>query len=168
VTTPAAARRFVRTALESVEADPAVIESAELLTDELVTNAIVHAACKSHLFIRAVKGVVRVEITDPDDHLPSMAAPDPDALGGRGLIIVNGLASAWGVEPTPTGGKTVWFELSPLRHHAREDAPTVAARKPTVAGYRGGAAGSCAGQPRPARSSPTLSTDPPGRDRDAP
>jgi anti-sigma regulatory factor (Ser/Thr protein kinase) len=120
VTTPAAARRFVRSALESVEADPVVIETAELLTTELVTNAIVHAGCTSHLFIRAARGVVRVEITDPDDRLPSMAAPDTDALGGRGLIIVNGLASAWGVEPTIGGGKTVWFELSPQSHHALE------------------------------------------------
>ena len=114
MTTPAAARRFVRTALESVEADPVVIETAVLLTDELVTNAIVHAQCRSYLFIRAVHGVVRVEITDPDDRLPAMAAPDTDALGGRGLVIVNGLSSAWGVEPAGSG-KTVWFELSPLR-----------------------------------------------------
>ena len=116
VTTPAAARRFVRSALESVEADPVVVETAELLTDELVTNAIVHAGCKSHLFIRAVKGVVRVEVSDPDDHMPAMAAPDVEALGGRGLVIVNGLASAWGITPTDSG-KTVWFELSPLSHH---------------------------------------------------
>ena len=117
VTTPAAARRFVRAALESVEAEPVVIETAELLTDELVTNAIVHVGCKSQLFIRAVGGVVRVEVTDPDDRLPSMAAPSADDLNGRGLIIVNGLASAWGVEPTADGGKTVWFELSPLSNH---------------------------------------------------
>ncbi len=117
VTTPAAARRFVRTALESVDTDPAVIETAELLTDELVTNAIVHAHCKSYLFIRAAKGLVRVEVTDPDDRLPSMAAADTDALGGRGLVIVNGLASAWGVERAVDGGKTVWFELSPPSHH---------------------------------------------------
>jgi anti-sigma regulatory factor (Ser/Thr protein kinase) len=116
VTTVAAARRFVRAALESVDADPVVIETAELLTDELVTNAIVHARCKSYLFIRAAKGVVRVEVTDPDDRLPSMAVPDTDPLGGRGLLIVNGLASAWGVEPAGAG-KTVWFELSPLGHH---------------------------------------------------
>ena len=116
VTTPAAARRFVRAALESVEADAVVIETAELLTDELVTNAIVHAHSKSYLFIRAAQGVVRVEVTDPDDRLPSIAASDTEALGGRGLVIVNGLASAWGVEPAGAG-KTVWFELSPLSHH---------------------------------------------------
>jgi anti-sigma regulatory factor (Ser/Thr protein kinase) len=164
VTTPAAARRFVRAALESVEADPVVIETAELLTDELVTNAIVHADSKSHLFIRAVKGVVRVEITDPDDRLPTMAVPNPDALGGRGLVIVNGLASAWGVEPTTEGGKTVWFELSPLSHHALGGVPTVAGRKPTVAGYRGGA-GPSAEPSRPAGSSRTISP-PSGGDRD--
>jgi anti-sigma regulatory factor (Ser/Thr protein kinase) len=117
VTTPAAARRFVRAALESVETDPVVIETAELLTDELVTNAIVHAHCKSYLFIRAAKGLVRVEVTDPDDRIPSMVTPDTDAVGGRGLVIVNGLASAWGVQRATEGGKTVWFELSPLSHH---------------------------------------------------
>lgn len=112
MTTPAAARRFVRSALESVEADPLVIETAELLTTELVTNAIVHVRSKSQLFLRAARGTVRVEVTDPDDRLPSMAAPNADDVGGRGLVIVNGLASAWGVERTDSG-KTVWFELSP-------------------------------------------------------
>lgn len=93
-----------------------VIETAELLTTELVTNAIVHASSKSQLYLRAAGEVVRVEVTDPDDRLPTMGASDVDALNGRGLVIVNGFASAWGVEPT-TGGKTVWFELSPLSHH---------------------------------------------------
>ena len=114
VTTPAAARRFVRAALESIEADQVIIETAELLTDELVTNAIVHAQSKSYLFVRALKDTVRVEVSDPDDRLPSIANTDTDALSGRGLIIVKGLASAWGVERATNGGKTVWFELSPL------------------------------------------------------
>src|ERR1044072_5932634 len=118
VTTPAAARRFVRGAPESVGADPVGIETAELLTDELVTNAIVHARCKSYLFIRAAKSVVRVEVTDPDDRLPTMSAPGTDDVSGRGLVIVNGLASAWGVERTKDGGKTVWFELSSLARAA--------------------------------------------------
>jgi anti-sigma regulatory factor (Ser/Thr protein kinase) len=112
MTTPAAARRFVRTALESVEADPRIIETAELLTTELVTNAIVHVGSKSQLFLRVARGIVRVEVTDPDAHLPSMVAPNVDDVSGRGLVIVNGLASAWGVDRTDTG-KTVWFELSP-------------------------------------------------------
>ena len=116
MTTPAAARRFVRSALESVEADSRVIETAELLTTELVTNAVVHVGSKSQLFLRVTRGTVRVEVTDPDDRLPSMAAPNVDDVGGRGLVIVNGLASAWGVERTDIG-KTVWFELSPPSNH---------------------------------------------------
>jgi anti-sigma regulatory factor (Ser/Thr protein kinase) len=93
-----------------------------LLTDELVTNAIVHAHTKSYLFIRALRDLVRVEVTDPDDRLPSMGSPDTEDLGGRGLVIVNGLASAWGVERTTEGGKTVWFELSPLSTRAAGEA----------------------------------------------
>ena len=111
VSTPPAARRFVRSALESVETDPLMVETAELLTTELVTNAIIHACCKSRLYIRALRDVVRVEVSDPDDRLPAMAEPDPDALGGRGLVIVNGLASKWGIDRPDGGGKTVWFEL---------------------------------------------------------
>lgn len=117
MTTPAAARRFVRAALESVETDEVVIETAQLLTDELVTNAVIHAHSKHYLFIRAAQDVVRIEVTDPDDRLPAISPPDTGALGGRGLVIVNGLASAWGVERGASGGKTVWFELSPLSHH---------------------------------------------------
>ena len=119
VTTPAAARRFIRAALGSVEADPVVIETAELLTTELVTNAILHTGCKSEMFIRAAGDVVRIEVSDDDPHLPSMAAIDVDALNGRGLVIVNGLATAWGVEPTDSG-KTVWFELSPLSNNGTD------------------------------------------------
>lgn len=96
-----------------------MVETAELLTDELVTNAIVHAHSKSYLFIRALRDIVRVEVTDPDDHLPAMAAPEADAVAGRGLVIVNGLASAWGIERATDGGKTVWFELSPRSHKDR-------------------------------------------------
>jgi anti-sigma regulatory factor (Ser/Thr protein kinase) len=65
VTTPAAARRFVRAVLESVDADPVLIETAELLITELVTNAVVHVGSKSQLFIRAAGGSVR------DDGRPS-------------------------------------------------------------------------------------------------
>ena len=34
----------------------------------------------------------------------------PDVVGGRGLMIVERLATAWGSDPSPTG-KSVWFRL---------------------------------------------------------
>ncbi len=57
---------------------------------------------------------MRVEVADPGGEgfaKPSVSRPPPpDALGGRGLLIVDRVATRWGVE---TGRPTrVWFELS--------------------------------------------------------
>ena len=52
--------------------------------------------------------VIRIEVRDASEHLPSVMAPRTDAERGRGLRIVNELASSWGVEPE-LGGKVVWF-----------------------------------------------------------
>jgi len=42
-----------------------------------------------------------------------MAEPDPLAPLGRGVMLVDRLASRWGVEPQ-CEGKVVWFELPRL------------------------------------------------------
>jgi len=60
--------------------------------------------------VSATTSSVRVEVSDDDSRLPVLAAPDPDALGGRGLAMVDLLASAWGVREEAVG-KTVWIEL---------------------------------------------------------
>ena len=91
---------------------------AELLTTELVADAIVHAGCKSRLFIRAAKGIVRVEVSDPDDRQPTLAALDVESLrSGTPGHRQRPRLRLRGVEPTTGSGKTVWFELSPLSHH---------------------------------------------------
>jgi hypothetical protein len=41
-----------------------------------------------------------------------LKALDPDGESGRGLLIVDSLASAWGVDTVP-GGKRVWFRIEP-------------------------------------------------------
>jgi len=53
---------------------------------------------------------VRVEVSDDDSRLPVLADVDPDALGGRGLALIDVLATAWGVREEDVG-KTVWVEL---------------------------------------------------------
>jgi serine/threonine-protein kinase RsbW len=61
--------------------------------------------------VRATTGRVRVEVTDPGSGFskPRVGPPAPDALGGRGLLIVDRLATRWGVS---SGSPTrVWFEL---------------------------------------------------------
>jgi hypothetical protein len=36
----------------------------------------------------------------------------PDEHGGRGVLILDALATSWGVQGHPGSGKTVWFELA--------------------------------------------------------
>jgi hypothetical protein len=56
--------------------------------------------------------VVRVSISDSNPELPAVGpSPDVTAEGGRGVLLVSTLASRWGVEALPCGGKAVWFEL---------------------------------------------------------
>jgi hypothetical protein len=54
---------------------------------------------------------VRVEVDDESPEFPVLAQPDDaSALHGRGLVLVDALASDWGTRPNERG-KTVWFEL---------------------------------------------------------
>jgi anti-sigma regulatory factor (Ser/Thr protein kinase) len=116
--TPGAARRFVRRALESTDSEFA-LDTAELLTSELVTNVVVHVGSSSELVITTTDGGVRVEVTDHDGRLPAIQAAGADATHGRGLAIVDALADAWGVDGRADNGKTVWFELSRGRTASR-------------------------------------------------
>lgn len=108
---PAQARQVVRAALQDVS--PEVIGIAELLTSELITNAIIHARSEPIMAIQVeeTNRYVRVEVEDSSPFLnlrPLHVKPsDPH---GRGLAIVFSLASRWGVEPREHG-KAVWFEL---------------------------------------------------------
>ena len=106
--TPAQARSIVRRMLAVWDADDDV-KVAELLTSELVTNAVRHAATAIELRIEAEELTVRVEVTDNATGMPHIR--DDPGVGGYGLRIVEQLATRWGFDPTPDNGKTVWFEL---------------------------------------------------------
>ncbi|HEX2851034.1 MAG TPA: ATP-binding protein [Acidimicrobiales bacterium] len=107
----AAARRFVAQALEIDGVDHEVVDLAELLTSEIVTNAVVHAAGPAEVGVDRVGDAVRVEVVDAASALPDLRHVAPDAASGRGLAIVDALATRWGVQPRGTSGKVVWFEL---------------------------------------------------------
>lgn len=87
---------------------------AALLTSELVTNAVVHGCADVDLLVRESRGVVRVEVGDTSDRMPVPRPASLDALGGRGLFLVDHLADAWGVERRQRG-KAVWFEVRTRR-----------------------------------------------------
>lgn len=107
---PAAARRFARSVVADIEADADLRDAVELLVSELITNAVVHAASAPCLSVVLAPGSVRVEVHDDDPSPPNRREPDADRPGGRGLLLLEQLASDWGWRPDG-GGKVVWFEL---------------------------------------------------------
>lgn len=107
----AVARRFVREVLDAWDCDDAE-ELALLLTSEVVSNAVRHAA--TELVVRLCFDddamLLRIEVADGDARLPVVQRPPADATGGRGLLLVEALSRRWGADATD-GGKVVWFEL---------------------------------------------------------
>ncbi|MGW4568168.1 SpoIIE family protein phosphatase [Streptomyces sp. NPDC004561] len=105
----ASARRFVRAALGGVAPD--VVETAELLTGELVTNAVLHARTEVEVRAKGAADRVHVQVTDerPDRGLTPHECL-PYAATGRGLALVQELSSDHGVR-VDADRKTVWFEL---------------------------------------------------------
>ncbi|MFE3165702.1 ATP-binding protein [Streptomyces sp. NPDC059224] len=90
---------------------PGRSEIAELLTSELVTNALVHTDREAVLTAVVGPSQLRVEVRDFVGRRPRVCAPDTgDGTHGRGMVLVDSLADAWGVQPHEVG-KSVWFEL---------------------------------------------------------
>ncbi|MET7547454.1 ATP-binding SpoIIE family protein phosphatase [Streptomyces sp. NPDC005479] len=131
---PAAARRFVRAALAewtglglpaAVGFSDRLADDAVIVSDELVTNAVVHAGTTVELLFRleeAAEGEAAALVLEVADHHPARsvrserpgpvpaADPDDPAEVGRGLQIVAALAERWGITYR-TGLKTVWARL---------------------------------------------------------
>lgn len=102
------ARHWIADQLRDVPAE--VSECAALLTSELVTNAVLHAATPFTVTLHLMADRIRVDVADSSPIAPSLKDYAADAATGRGLTLFNTLASDWGVQPV-MGGKIVWFEL---------------------------------------------------------
>ncbi|MER7845777.1 SpoIIE family protein phosphatase [Kitasatospora sp. NPDC096077] len=101
-------RRFTRETLAAWGLD-ALSDGAELLTSELITNALVHAGSPTQLRLFCNR-VLTVEVADRDDETPRIRRARNEDEGGRGIHLVNELAHRWGSRRTGEG-KVVWFEL---------------------------------------------------------
>jgi PAS domain S-box-containing protein len=66
----------------------------------------------SEFVLRLRRGAasIWVEVFDPDLRLPRLRTAGATDEGGRGLYLVEQLATRWGSRPTPEG-KAVWFEM---------------------------------------------------------
>ncbi len=119
------ARALVRTALAELK-HTADSDTAELLTAELVANAVKHTAGSGpiELVVELLPTGCQVEVHDPDPAAPGdltqphRGAPDPWDEHGRGLLLIRTLSSSCGHRPTESG-KAVWFRL-PVVPHQRQ------------------------------------------------
>ena len=90
-----------------------VVEDAELLVSELLTNAIVHGGGTSvtvnvlHLDRRLL-----IEVTDASPARPAVRGAGPEDERGRGMLLVEAIASAWGSRRELGRGKTTWCTLA--------------------------------------------------------
>jgi anti-sigma regulatory factor (Ser/Thr protein kinase) len=87
-----------------------VAEVSALLANELVANALAHGEGSISLSTEICVDCIRVAVTDEGTVLPVLRESNPTAENGRGLSIVDALATRWGVDPAGHG-KSVWFEL---------------------------------------------------------
>jgi|GEM_PF-2732479 len=91
--------------------DPEVVEVIELLTSEVVTNAVLHGEGSVELDVTRIDRFIRISVSDEAVRLDLGPAPvNVEASTGRGLLLVESLATSWGVDELPSG-KRVWFEM---------------------------------------------------------
>ncbi|MFJ9903255.1 SpoIIE family protein phosphatase [Streptomyces sp. NPDC101152] len=107
------ARHMIRAAVRAWGAQERADE-VELVADELITNALMHTEGAAVVTLRVLTGGgerrLRVEVEDSSSALPRRREAGESGVSGRGLLLVDLLTDAWGVEARG-GGKCVWCEF---------------------------------------------------------
>ncbi|MFH8799695.1 ATP-binding protein [Streptomyces sp. NPDC017936] len=93
------------------------VDDCTLMISELVTNAILHGRSDEEWVVRVEwfrEGTsLRVEVHNPG--FPAsvrLRRPDADEAHGRGLLLVDSIATSWHSGPSRFGGTVVSFELA--------------------------------------------------------
>lgn len=108
---PATARRVVDAVLPAWDYDDLRFD-AELVVSELVTNAVMHAPGADTLELELIRreSGLRIALADGSAVRPIIKELSEEHTSGRGMVIVQAVASAWGSEEQP-GGKRVWVDI---------------------------------------------------------
>jgi anti-sigma regulatory factor (Ser/Thr protein kinase) len=104
------ARRHV-TAVCQQSAQDQLCPAVQLVTTELVANAVRHARTGVRLSVRPTTTGMLVEVADDSPRMPERRDPGLFDESGRGLWLVDAMAARWGVE-RESPGKRVWAELT--------------------------------------------------------
>jgi anti-sigma regulatory factor (Ser/Thr protein kinase) len=109
---PATARLSLRQTCTAWSLPEAVVDTAELVVSELVTNAVVHAHSPSLLTLSQTGSTLRIAVRDYRlTPIPRPRPIDIAAPRGRGLHLVTAVTDTWAVDQHPDG-KTVWALLA--------------------------------------------------------
>jgi anti-sigma regulatory factor (Ser/Thr protein kinase) len=126
---PARARALVRAQMAGFSEE--AVTAVELMTSELVTNAVVHGSTSIEVELRQEAVIWRVAVTDGCRERPMPKNPHERDPHGRGLLIVQSLAQEWGVVEN-RAGKSVWFTLA-CQQTGPQLLPESEARSQTIA-----------------------------------
>jgi anti-sigma regulatory factor (Ser/Thr protein kinase) len=110
---PRQARAFIRDILREWRVEEPTTDAAELCVSELVTNAVIHTGTSAELTAQLDEEFLTVLVRDGGTSgsvKTPQSAPDPMTISGRGLGLVDAVATAWAAEEN-ADGTTVWFEI---------------------------------------------------------
>src|ERR1700759_4733354 len=98
----ARARRLVAETLAG-SALGVLVDDAQLVATELVTNALLHGTPPVQLTVEMTGSVLRIEVADGSSTTPLRGRGGDSAMTGRGMLLIESLAARWGVDRTETG-----------------------------------------------------------------
>jgi LuxR family maltose regulon positive regulatory protein len=88
-------------------------DPAALLASELVTLSVAHAGTSLELRVELFDSRLHVAVHDQDPNLLGLLAATEETDRRLGLLVLDQVATAWGVRQEGTGGKTAWCTLEP-------------------------------------------------------
>jgi GAF domain-containing protein/anti-sigma regulatory factor (Ser/Thr protein kinase) len=130
------ARQFVRETLRGTPLEHRSADS-ELILTELVTNATLHGSPPIMVGVDVSTETARFEVSDSSPGTPVGLVQNPEAMTGRGLMLVEALSDRWGVD-RQRGGKRVWAEVGLADTEPEHDPAVKMAVSPDVAGDHDG------------------------------
>jgi anti-sigma regulatory factor (Ser/Thr protein kinase) len=105
-------RRWARSWMEQHATDGVDPDIVLLSMTELVTNSIKHGSGPVDVRLNARCDNLVLTVSDRSEQLPRRPDTSMDREAGRGIQIMESLATRWGVQPEPGGGKSVWCEFA--------------------------------------------------------
>jgi len=103
--------RAVRRAFADHFSECTRLDDLLLCLSEVLTNAVLHARAPIRVVADVFDETIRVEVSDGSRVAPVHRIMKELSPTGRGLHLLDRLATAWGYEVTARG-KTVWFEIA--------------------------------------------------------